>query len=148
MPPLHHSNNTILKSTNMKSGDPSCYMLQVSFRLTRTGGQQGYTDVPRPSSWLCTCTFPRYTSICCTFLSGLSQFMAHFPIPCLFWLVNLRLVLVVEVPIHHRISVPVLFVEESSMPHVHHLLGCIKVSVASIVNSNYATGLTFDLPRQ
>jgi hypothetical protein len=51
----------------------------------------------------------------------------------------LRLGLVVEELIHLRILVPVLFAKESSVPHVHQLLGCTKISVASTVNAYYTT---------
>jgi hypothetical protein len=41
-----------------KSWSQYLYMFQVSFELTRTGGQPWCTHLPRPSSWLHRCTFP------------------------------------------------------------------------------------------
>ena len=61
------------------------------------------------------------------------------PLTRLLWLVSLRLELVVKELIHRQMPVPVLFVEESPMPHVHQLRRSIKISVAGTVNANHTT---------
>jgi hypothetical protein len=71
-----------------------------------------------------------------------------FPITHSFWFIKWQLRLVVEVFNHHILSVLVLLDKKSPVPHVHHLVGSFKVSVASTVNANYAAGLPFDLPGQ
>ena len=44
--------------------------------------------------------------------------------------------------------IPVLFAEETLVPHVHQFVRSTKISVAGTVNANYTTKLAFDLPGQ